>query len=297
MGIIKQGLSRTIFQFFNYSLLALLALVCIIPFLHVLFASFSDPARLTQHIGFVTHPLGFSLKGYKLVLENRNIITGYLNTIFYIVTGGILSLLMTSLAAYVTSRRDAILTKAITFIIVFTMFFSGGLIPYYLLVKNLGMFDTRWAMIIPGCIVVYYVIIMRTAFQGIPSAVEESARIDGANDIMILFRVIIPLSIPTMAVITLFYTVAIWNTWFSALIFLHNRRIFPLQLFLREILLQNNTDDMIVIGRGINYNNRDNYKILVKYCTIIVATLPILFVYPFLQKYFIKGIMLGAIKG
>ncbi|MCI1777270.1 MAG: carbohydrate ABC transporter permease, partial [Paenibacillus lautus] len=238
-------------------------------------------------------PKGFSLDSYRMVFENPNIIRSYLNTIFYVVVGTTLNILMTALGAYGLSRKNVMWKGAIMMLIVMTMFFDGGLIPKYLLVKNMGLLDTYWALIIPSAMTTWNLIIMRTAFQGVPDALEESARIDGATDWTILFRIIIPLSLPVIAVMVLFYGVWHWNKWFDALIYLRDRDLFPLQLILREILIQNDTSSMMTsVGGG----DRMPVGETIKYATIMVATLPILFLYPFLQKYFVKGVMIGAIK-
>lgn len=263
------------------------------PFLYVLFSSLSDPGLLAKNRGILYLPLGFTVKAYELVFQNPMIIVGYLNTIFYVVVGTTINILLTSIGAYALSRKNAMLTKPIMMFITFTMFFSGGLIPTYLLIGQLGMIDTRWALIIPNAISVWNLIIMRTSFKGIPDSLEESARIDGANDWTILFRIILPLSLPVIAVMILFYGVGHWNAYFDAMIYLRNNDLWPLQLVLREILIENSTDNFITgVGGG------DRYPIgeTVKYATIIVATLPILFLYPFLQKYFVKGVMIGSIK-
>jgi len=201
---------------------------------------------------------------------------------------------MTSLGAYALSRQNFLWKNPIMFGIVFTMFFSGGLIPTFLLVNKIGLLDSRWALIIPAAMSTYNLIIMRTSFQGIPASLEESAKLDGANDFTVLFRIVMPLSMPVIAVMILFYGVAHWNSWFSALIYIRSRDLFPLQLILREILITNNTDSMMT---GVGGGDRMPIGETIKYATIIVSTIPVLCLYPFLQKYFVKGVMIGAIKG
>ena len=286
---------RTAFDFINYAILTGITFACVIPVLHVVWASFSDPARLAQNPGMVWFPQGFTLKGYEMVLTNRGIALGYANTIFYVVATTSLNILMTALGAFVCSRRQAMLARPITFMITFTMFFGGGLIPFYLTVKRLGLTDTRWAMILPSAVSAWNIIIMRTSMAGLPDSLEESAKIDGANDCVILFRIIMPLIKAVTAVMVLFYAVGHWNSWFNAMIFLRRRSLYPLQLILREILITNDTSQIVQIA---NANNDSNlYKILVKYCATVVATAPILCVYPFLQRYFVKGVMIGSLKG
>ncbi len=277
-----------------YLILLLVVIVTLYPFLYVLLASVSNPERLVQHQGILLWPKGFTLETYRFVLENPNITTGYRNTIFYAVAGTILNMFMTALGAYALSRRYIRGASAIMIMIVFTMFFSGGMIPAYLNIRNLGMLDTPWAILIPSAINTFNLIVMRTAFRGIPDSMEESAKMDGANDFTILFRIYIPLAIPVVAVIVLFYAVQHWNAWFAALIYLRDRELFPVQLFLREILIANNTDSMTAGAGG----QTDQLLIgeTIKYATIIIVSLPIICVYPFLQRFFTKGIMVGAIK-
>ncbi|QAY68592.1 carbohydrate ABC transporter permease [Paenibacillus protaetiae] len=270
-----------------------LVVITLYPFLYVLFASFSNPADLIQHRSLLLAPTGFSLESYKLVFENPMISIGYVNTLIYVLAGTALNLAMTSFAAYALSRKGVKFVGPVMFGIVFTMFFSGGLIPTYLNMKNLGLLDSRWAMILPSAISTWNLLVMRTSFAGIPVALEESARIDGANDFRILFRIFIPVSLPIMAVMTLFYGVGHWNSYMDALIYLRNRDLYPLQLVLQEILITNSTDSMMSTVADVD---KGLIQETIKYATIIVATVPILLLYPFLQRYFVKGVMLGSIK-
>jgi len=281
------------FDLFNYLALTLLMLVTLYPFWYVLVSSLSDPLWVTAQRGLIWWPEGFHLEAYKSVFKNPVIKSGYVNTLVIVLAGTALNLVLTSLAAYALSRPNLMLKNAITFYIVFTMFFSGGLIPFYIVVSELGMIDSLWALIIPNAMSTFNFIIMRTSFQAIPVSMEESARLDGAHDWTILLRIVLPLSLPVVAVMILFYGVAHWNSWFSAAIFLRSRELYPLQLVLREILINNNTEQMM---SGISANNRAMVGETIKYATIIVATGPILLLYPFLQRYFVKGVMIGAIK-
>jgi putative aldouronate transport system permease protein len=289
----RHRLGDAIFVGANTVFMTLVVIVTLYPFLYILFASVSEPVRMAAHMGFLVTPLGFSLASYKLVMRNPMITGGYSNTLLYMSVGTVLNLLMTSLGAYVLSRKHLMLRDIIMFFIVFTMFFSGGLIPYYLIVRNLGLANTMWSLVLPTAISTYNLIVMRTSFAQIPDSMEESARIDGANDFRILFQIIIPLAMPVMAVMILFYSVAHWNSWFQAMIFLRTRQKYPLQLILREILVASTTDSMTTDASAAD---KEPIGETIKYATIIVATLPILFVYPFLQRYFIKGIMIGALK-
>ncbi|CAN7761129.1 carbohydrate ABC transporter permease [Paenibacillus sp. LjRoot153] len=281
-----------IFDGCNISFMLLLMFVTLYPFWYVLVASFSDPGWIAQTRGMIWWPHEFSLESYKAVFNNPIIITGYLNTLFVVIVGTSLNLIMTSLGAYALSRNNVMLKNLIMFMIVFTMFFNGGLIPNYLLVNGLGMLDTLWALIFPVAMSAFNLIIMRTAFQAVPVSLEETARLDGANDFTILMRVVLPLSLPVVAVMFLFYGVAHWNSWFNALIYMRDRGNYPLQLILREILISNSTDNMTANSGG----NKLEVALTIKYATIIVATGPILILYPYLQRFFVKGVMVGAIK-
>ncbi|MDF2675547.1 MAG: binding-protein-dependent transport system inner rane component [Clostridiales bacterium] len=291
---IKKSSSEKIFDVFNSIFMLLLIAVTLYPFLYVVFASLSDPTEMSQHRGILLLPRGFQIGAYKLVLKNPNILIGYKNTLFYVLVGTSFNILITSLLAYTLSRKGLLLNNLIMFLVVFTMFFGGGMIPTYLMMSDIGLMGTRWALIFPGLVSTMNLIIMRTNFMSIPESLEESARLDGANDIVILFKIILPLSMPVISVMVLFYGVGHWNSWFNAMLYLRKREMFPLQLVLREILIFSSTDDMMV---SLGSQKGKDISEIIKYATIVVATVPILLVYPFLQKYFVKGIMVGAIKG
>jgi len=269
-------------------------IITLYPLVHVTFASVSNPSLLIQHRGLLLRPFGFELGAYEAVFQNPMIVKGYTNTIFIVVAGTTVNIVMTSLGAYVLSRKGVYWKKVLMFIIVFTMFFGGGMIPTYLLVKNLGLTNTLWSLIIPNAMSTYNMIIMRTSFMAIPESLEESAKIDGAKDFTILFKIVLPLSLPVIAVMILFYGVGHWNSWFSAMIYLRERELYPLQLILREILIASSLDNMMT---EVTVVDREPIGQTIKYATIIIATAPILCIYPFLQKYFVKGIMIGALKG
>ena len=287
---------RSVFPLFNGLLLALVGLLCLSPLLYIVFASLSEPDRIMKHTGLLLGPLGFTFEGYELAFRNPNILTGYMNTIFYVVVGTALSLIVTAAGAFVTSRKDALLARPIMLGVVFTMYFSGGLIPLFLLVNNLGLYNTRTAIILVGLVNTWNLIVMRTSFLGIPDSLEESAKIDGASPMTIFTRIYLPLSKPMLATMTLFYGVGNWNSWFNHMIYLQDRDKFPLQLIMREILIANDMSSMTNMSTVGTYTN-DMYQVLVKYAVVVIATLPILCIYPFLQRYFIKGVMVGAIKG
>ncbi|MET3941992.1 putative aldouronate transport system permease protein [Paenibacillus sp. PvP094] len=290
----ESGWFDRIFTIFNYTFLILLVIVTLYPLLYVLFASLSDSAQLLANKGLLWKPVGFSLEAYKSVLANPGIATGFRNTLFILVFGVIVNLFMTALGAYVLSRKNVMWNKVFMFFIVFTMFFGGGLIPLYLVVKGVGLLDTLWSTILPFAISTFNLIIMRTSFMGIPDSLEESAKIDGANHFTILFRIVIPLSMPVIAVMILYYAVDKWNGWFYASVFIKSRELFPLQLVLREILIANSTESM---SAGASAGDRFQIGETIKYATIMVATIPILCIYPFLQRFFVKGVMVGSLKG
>lgn len=290
----RVSLGEHIFQVCNTLFLSALMIVTMYPILYVAFASFSEPALMMAHKGILWKPLGFSLETYGAVFNNPMILLGYRNTLFIVIVGVALNLLLTSFAAYALSRKTLQYRKQLTLLIVFTMFFSGGLIPFYLLVRGLGITDTLWALILPTAISAFNLIIMRTSFEAVPDALEESAKIDGANDFGILFRIFLPLCKPVLAVVGLYYGVSHWNSWFNAMIFLQDRSLYPLQLILREILIIGEANSM---AEGASQDEIIILGETLKYATIMVATLPIFLVYPLLQKYFVKGALIGAIKG
>ncbi len=287
---------KSIFPLLNGIILCLVGGLCLYPMLYIVFASLSEPAQIMKHSGLLAAPLGFTLEGYTLAFRNPNILTGYMNTIFYVVVGTVCSLAVTAAGAFVTSRRDALLAKPIMLGIIFTMYFSGGLIPLYLSVNNLGLYNTRTAIILVGLVNTWNLIVMRTSYLGIPDSLEESAKIDGATPLRTFTSIYLPLSKPMLATMTLLYGVGNWNSWFNHMIFLRDRAKYPLQLIMREILIANDMSSMTNMNTVGTYTN-DMYQVLVKYAVVVIATLPILCVYPFLQRYFIKGVMVGAIKG
>lgn len=284
---IKASFGERVFQVFNYIFLGLIAFVCLYPMWHVLMASFSDSAALTAHSGLLFWPIDFSLDAYRRVLSNQNIWTGYLNTIKLLVTGVGTSMVMTILGAYVLSRKDFLLRRPIMLAITFTMFFSGGTIPTYLNIQELGLKGSLWGIVLPFCIATYNMIILRTSFESLPESLLEAARIDGAGQVACLTKIVLPLSKATLAVITLYYGVAYWNSWFWASQIMESKAKMPLAVILNDILINSEMQQM---DNGVT--NMEG----IKYATIIVATVPILCVYPFIQKYFAQGVMIGAVK-
>ncbi|RXZ80354.1 carbohydrate ABC transporter permease [Paenibacillaceae bacterium] len=290
----NKSVSAYLFDSFNRLFMVVMILITLYPLYYVLAASFSNSTFLLSHTGLLLWPEGITASAYRLVFQNPNIMNGYLNTILIVAGGTMLNLILTCMGAYVLSRKRIAWTKPVMLYIVFTMFFSGGLIPTYLLVNNwLHLGNSLLALIIPGAVSTMNLIIMRTSFASIPESLVESAKIDGANDFYILAKIIVPLSMPVIAVMVLFYGVQHWNSWFSAMIYLQDRSLFPLQLVLREILIQNSTEYLM---SDASSGDIESVSESIKYATIIVATLPIVVVYPFLQKYFVKGVMIGSIK-
>ncbi|WP_240353167.1 carbohydrate ABC transporter permease [Cohnella algarum] len=226
--------------------------------------------------------------------SNPALWTGYRNTLTIVAGGIVLNVSLTVLAAYVLSRRNVLWNKFLTIFIVVTMFFNAGLIPFYLVVKGLGMMNTLWALLLPFAIKTFHLIIVRTAFLSLPPELEESAQIDGANHLTTLLKIVVPLSMPVISVIVLYTAVDKWNMWFIPSVFIQDRTLYPLQLVLREILINDATDN-ISFGAGVGEARKIGETI--KYATIVIATLPVLFIYPFLQKYFVKGALIGAVKG
>ncbi|MBS6644404.1 MAG: carbohydrate ABC transporter permease [Clostridiaceae bacterium] len=285
----------TIFSIFNYIVLILIGIACLYPLYYVVIASVSDPVKLIGHDGLLILPLkNMTLAGYRMVFQNKLVLSGYRNTIVILVTGIMVNMVLTVLGAYVLSLRKLMLRKPLTIFIIITMYFSGGMIPAYLNVKDLGMMDSLLALIIPNAINTSNLLIMRSAFMSMPESLAEAAEIDGASHAQILLRVMIPLVKATLAVLVLYYGVAHWNSWFNASIYLRSSDKFPLQLVLRNILIEGQTNDMLS-----DVGSADNPQAvqLLKYSLIVVSTLPIMCIYPFLQKFFEKGVMLGAVKG
>ena len=290
---VKRSKGERIFGVFNYAFLSLIMVICLYPVWYVAVASFSDSNQLMQHSGPLLSPLGFSIDAYKKVFQNPMIAKGYMNTLFILVVGVVLDLIMTSLGAYFLSRKNVMFKRGIMMLIVFTMFFSGGMIPFYLNLKDLSLTGSHWGLIIPFMINTYNMIIMRTSFESIPDSLIEAAQIDGAGHITVLTKVVLPLSKAILAVMVLYYGVSIWNSWFWASAIIRDREMYPLQVILREILMQNDVSSMTT---GSSAVDTEAIGMPIRYATIIVATVPILCVYPFLQKHFTKGTMVGAVK-
>lgn len=293
----KKTLSRVLFNILNYGFMIAFAVVCVAPLWHVLMASISNPRMLVTTSGILWKPVGdITFKGYELVFRNGNIMNGYANTLLYVGWHAIVGTLMTLIAGFLVSRQNFKLQLPLLLLIMFTMMFSGGLIPTYQVQRALGFINNKWAMMIPGMMNAFYIIMIKSAFDQLSPSYEESAKLDGAGPLTILFRILVPLIMPSLAVVIMFSVVMQWNSWYPASVYLPMaRKDWPLQLFMREVLVQNNTAK---ITSGFDAAAKaDLTTNLVKYCVSIVGTLPILCAYPFAQKYFVKGATLGGVKG
>jgi putative aldouronate transport system permease protein len=300
VGIRYVSKGDKVFDVVNYIILTFALLVTLYPLYFVVIASFSD-FRYVNNGEVWLWPKGFSLAGYTKIFENAKVWTGYQNSIMYTVVGTAVNVVLTLLSGYALSRKDFYGRNVIMYVMTFTMLFHGGLIPSYLVIKQLGLIDNFWVMILPGAIGAYQVIVTRTFFQTtIPDELLESAQIDGCTNTRFFLSIVLPLSSAIIAVITMFYAVGHWNAFFNAFIYLRDSRKYPLQLILRDILLENQAKEMFNIDTAAGSVSQDevqNLSDLIKYGIIIVSSLPVLALYPFLQKYFVKGVMIGAIKG
>lgn len=293
---IKESGVDKVFVVFNYILLSVVLVLVLYPVIYVVSASFSSPQAVISGKVWL-FPVEPTLMGYEAVFKNNQIMVGFKNSFIYMVGGTLLNLAMTMLCAYPLAKKDLVGRNVLTGIFIFTMYFSGGLIPSYMLIQKLGLLNTRWAMIIPVAMSVWNMIIARTYLQNtIPDTLYEAAEIDGCTPIGFFFRIALPLSAPILAVMTLYYGVAHWNTYFNAMIYLNNQELFPLQLILRNILILNNVDPTMMQDVEAMVQKQGLVDLL-KYSVIVVASVPVLCIYPFVQKYFVKGVMIGALKG
>ena len=290
----KRSLGDRIFDIVNTLFMLLIIVIMAYPLWYVLMASLSDSNYLAAHTGALLVPLNFNTGEYRMVFKKPNILSGYGNTVFLVAAGTLSSTLFTLLAAYVMSRKPFPGKKFFMIMMVIPMYFSGGMIPSYILNNNwLKLGNNRLVLILPVLVVTYNMVILRTGLEAVPESLEESARIDGASEFKILFRIMVPVAKASLAVVLLYYAVSYWNSWFNAAIYLRDREKYPLQLILREILINNSIDSMTAGEGGDMLAIAES----IKYATIMVATVPILCIYPFVQKYFVKGAMIGAVKG
>lgn len=290
-----RSLGNKIFDAVNVTVLGLFALVTIIPFIYIVAGSFATQEELMQR-GFILFPTQFSLSAYEFIFSTSTLMRSMGVTIFITVAGTLINIVLTCLMAYPLARRDLDFRKPIQFMVIFTMLFSGGMIPTFLVVRELGMIDTYWSLLLPGAISAFNLIVMRSFFQQLPEGLEESAKIDGASDPGILMRIVVPLSLPAIATFSLFYAVGHWNTFFSAVLYINKAEMWPIQVLLRQIVILSE-------GGGLGDSTSFDASYVtppeqsVKMAVIVVSTIPILIVYPFLQKHFAKGVLLGSVKG
>lgn len=285
------------FDIVNYIILVAVLFLTAYPLYYVLIASISDPFKVYAGETML-HPVGFSWSGYERIFQDPMIVKGYLNSLVYTVIGTTISVLLTCVSGYALSKKSLPGRHWIMIFLLFTMYFNGGLIPTYLTVRNVGMFNTMWALIIPNAISVYNLIIARTFFESnISESLTEAASIDGSSNIGTMVRIVMPLSTPIIAVMVVFYAVGLWNNWFDALIYTTRSGMAPLQLVLRSILIKSQASSDMMMGMDANYAEKQKATEMIKFASIVVASVPMLVVYPIVQKYFSKGIMIGAVKG
>jgi len=293
----KKSYADKIFDVTNVSIMCILLLIFTWPLWFVVIASFSDPAEVLLG-NVILLPKKVTLLSYEKLLAYKNIWIGYGNTLFYTIVGTGINLILSICFAYPLSKKDFMPRKIILYICLFTMYFSGGLIPTYLVVKKLGIIDTRWAMMIPGAISVYNCLIIRNYFMNsIPGELQEAAELDGANPVQYLIKVVLPLSKPVIAVVGLYYAVAHWNDFYHALIYIYDEKLLPLQSFLRDLLLSSKLQEDMESMDPAMAQAQAQLAQTMKYSVIIAASVPVLCLYPFIQKYFVKGVMVGAVKG
>jgi len=291
---IREGTGSIAFDIINTIIMLILAFVTLYPMYYVLCASFSNNVELLASPGVIWYPKGFNTGAYRLAFSHPLIGTGYKNIIFILVVSLPLNIIMTLFCGYFLASKNVLFKKPILAFIMFTMFFSGGMIPGYLNIRSLGLFNSLWALILPSAMSVYNSIICKTAIEAIPDSLTESAYIDGANDILIIFRIVFPLIMPTTAVLLLYYGVGHWNSWFPASLYIQDNDKLPIQNVLRAVLIANSN---ILNSAATDSDKIDQFAETIKYSAIVISTVPVLFIYPFLQKYFVKGVMIGAVKG
>jgi len=292
--MIRQTTGEKVYSVFNYIFFFMLAVAMIYPFWHIIMVSFSSTAE-TSKGGIFLWPRGFNVNVYRQVLRNPRTFTGYQTTIMVTVTGTALGLIVTSMMAYACSKKFVPFTSFIMMAVLFTMIFHGGMIPNYLLIRSLRLIDNRWALILPSLVSAYHIIIMRTFFRAIPAEMEESAKIDGANDVFIFIRIILPVSKAVLATIGLFIAVNYWNDFMSTVLYMHSSEKWSMMAVLRHMIT--NTAQAMLAAGIIGDVTENLTELSIRAGTIVVSTVPILLVYPFLQKHFVKGVMIGSVKG
>ena len=291
---IKESAGSKAFNIINAFFLVVLCVLTLYPMWYCLVASFTASSYLSSHQGFMLIPHMFTGNAYRLAFTHPLLLSGYKNILIILAVSLPLNIILTLFTGYFLASKQVLFKPIVQFLIMFTMFFSGGMIPIYLNIRDLGLYNTLWSLILPGAISVYNCIICRTAIQAVPESLTESAYLDGANDLIIVFRIILPLIMPTIAVLLLYYGVGHWNAWFPASIYLQDNKKLPIQNIMRSILIANSN---LLNSSGSETDRVDDFAETIKYSTIILTTVPVLCIYPFLQKYFVKGVMVGAVKG
>lgn len=291
---IKASVGSRVFDVVNTIVLIALCFVTLYPMWYCLCASFTSTSYLSAHQGVLFWPHMFTTSAYRLAFTHPLLLSGYKNILIVLLVSLPINIFLTLFTGYFLASKDVMLKPIIQFLIMFTMFFSGGMIPIFLNIRDLGLYNTLWSLILPGAISVYNCIICRTAIQAVPESLTESAYLDGANDLIIVFRITLPLIMPTIAVLLLYYGVGHWNAWFPASIYLQDNNKLPIQNIMRSILIANSD---LLNASGSETDKVDDFAETIKYATIVLTTVPVLCIYPFLQKYFVKGVMIGAVKG
>ena len=292
--LIGRTAGDNVFDTINTIILLLLCVVTLYPMYFVICASFTKNTYLLTHQGSLFWPVGFNVGAYRLAFTHPLLLSGFKNIMIVMAASLPINIVLTLFCGYFLACKNVLFKKPILFVIMFTMFFSGGMIPAYLNIRDLGLYNTLWALILPGAVSVYNSIICRTAIEAVPDSLSESAYIDGANDLVIVFRIILPLIMPTIAVLLLYYGVGHWNAWFNASLYLADNEKLPIQNVMRSILIANSN---VLNSAGSDNDMVNEFAESIKYSTIILTTVPVLCIYPFLQKYFVKGVMIGAVKG
>ena len=292
---LDEGTGYRVFSVFNTCLLVLILFLTAYPVYFVLIASISDPTKMVANYGLMWLPhFPLSLTSYRMVFRHSLLLSGFGNTLFIVIVGLAFNMVLTVLGAYLLSLKNSLLKKPIAYLILFTMYFSGGIVPGYLNIKSLHLMNTLWALILPGAISTYNMLIMRSATGALPDALMEAAKLDGASHFQRILNVVVPLTGATSAVLMLYYAVGHWNAWFNASLYIQSPSRFPLQLVLRQVLILGEDSE---IASGMDAGSEIAAATVIKYALIVISTVPIMLLYPFLQRFFVKGVMIGSVKG
>ena len=292
---LDEGTGYRVFSVFNTCLLVLILFLTAYPVYFVLIASISDPTKMVANYGLMWLPhFPLSLTSYRMVFRHSLLLSGFGNTLFIVIVGLAFNMVLTVLGAYLLSLKNSLLKKPIAYLILFTMYFSGGIVPGYLNIKSLHLMNTLWALILPGAISTYNMLIMRSAIGALPDALMEAAKLDGASHFQRILSVVVPLTGATSAVLMLYYAVGHWNAWFNASLYIQSPSRFPLQLVLRQVLILGEDSEM---ASGLDAGSEIAAATVIKYALIVISTVPIMLLYPFLQRFFVKGVMIGSVKG